>query len=91
MLSSVPVFILCVIRTLAWYACAWGPRFSIALAESVAFFGGAILLRVLTKDPPFEPQAASPFTRVFFFYGFGGHNGGVGDFSFKRGSGARPA
>ena len=28
----------------------WGPRFSIALTESVAFFGGAVLLRVLTKD-----------------------------------------
>ena len=29
---------------------AWGPRFSIALMEGVAFFGGAVLLRSLTGD-----------------------------------------
>lgn len=29
---------------------AWGPRFSIALAESVAFLGSAVFLRVSAKD-----------------------------------------
>ena len=46
---------------------AWGPRFSIALEESVAFFGGAILLRVLTKDRRLNRRLRPP-SRVYFSF-----------------------
>lgn len=43
---------------------AWGPRFSIALAEGVAFAGGAILLRVVTKDRSLN-RRLRPASRVY--------------------------
>lgn len=43
---------------------AWGPRFSIALTESVAFFGGAVLLRFLAKDRKLN-RRLRPVSRVY--------------------------
>ncbi len=48
---------------------AWGPRFSIALMEGVAFFGGAVLLRSLTGDRLLT-RRLRPASRVYTSFTF---------------------